>query len=329
MKDENLNKLLKKFGQTLKRVEFDFRSSFQQLRLSSIKVRNIEKLVVDHSMISKFCEIRFNRLNSFDVKYLENNDFNDFKVFIGRNGERLKDLSLGCGLSDEREFHLLDVITKCPNLVHLSIRYLPLITDKFAKHMRRIANECIQLKSLKINQKLNLNDIKDNDQFLSTLKHFKRLKRLDITVEIEEVLSKYTCTDMFTFEALEGFDELTHLNIKIRSPEWYIPIEFPETFLEGIDTYLPKLQSLTYSGIELSLSRASADILCRLSRLETIDLQIINKQKIPDYIESKLIEKCPKIKSIKLKHIEGHNTQIKINGKVIKGVLIDGTLYRF
>ena len=154
-------------------------------------------------------------------------------------------------------------------------------------------------------------------------------KRLHITIEIKEDLSKYTFTGLFSFEAFEGFDELTHLNIKIRSPQWYIPIEFPETFLEGIDTYLPKLQSLTYSGIELSVSRASADILCRLSKLETIDLQIINKQKIPDFIESKIREKCPKIKSIKLKHTEGHNTQIKIDGKVIKGVLIDGTLYRF
>ena len=160
MKDENLNKLLKKFGQTLKRVEFDFRYSSQQLMLSSIEVTNIEKLVVDHSIIAKLCELRFNRLNSFDINYLTNKDFNDFKVFIGRNGERLKHLSLGCGLSDEMQFHLLDIITKCPNLVHLSIRYLPLITDKFAKHLERIANECIQLKSLKINQKLNLNDIK-------------------------------------------------------------------------------------------------------------------------------------------------------------------------
>ena len=328
MIDENLNKLIKKYGQMLKYVEFNSHSSSLQLMLSSIKATNIEKVVVVNRMITKLCELRFNRLKSLEVRYLENKDFNDFKVFIGRNGERLKHLSIICGLSDEQHFHLLDIITKCPNLVHLSIRYLPLVTDKFEKHLRGIANECIHLKSLEINQDLNLNDIKDN-HFLSTLKHFKQLKRLDLTFEIKENLSKYTLTDLFTFAAFEGLHDLTHLNIRIRSPEWYIPMDFPETFLEGIDTYLPRLQSLTYSGIELRLSRASADILCRLSRLETIDLQIINKQNIAEFIETKLREKCPKIRSIKLKHTEGHKVQIKVNCKVIQGVLIDGTLYRF
>ena len=68
--------------------------------------------------------------------------------------------------------------------------------------------------------------------------------------------------------------------------------------LTDIELFLPKLTNLYFYPL-LCVSPSTPNILSRLSSLQTIDIIVDNKH-IGQQIGAKLLEKCPKIRDIRI-----------------------------
>ena len=75
-------------------------------------------------------------------------------------------------------------------------------------------------------------------------------------------------------------------------------LTLPEFILKDIDINLPKLQYLCLN-FELKATKWTADILCRLTKLQTLELYVENDEFVPMFV-SQLQQKCKSIKSIKI-----------------------------
>ena len=139
---------------------------------------------------------------------------------------------------------------------------MPQIFEALAKKFQRV--DCLRkLKSISI--ALTESDLR---QILPQLKAFPALKRLKI--------SDYTygnLNELFSFEAFEGLSNITHLTLRFDGM-------IKETILKDIDINLPNLKYLKFENIfEVSPEGVTqmADILSRLSRLQTLNLKIKRK----------------------------------------------------
>ena len=188
--------------------------------------------------------------------------------------------------------HLLSVIPKLENLVHLKIVSFPINDTPFETQFKEIALNCSQLKSLIFVYEFDLLYITSIDELMAPLRQFGRLKRLEIYL-VDDFTPEEI--EMFSFKAFKGFEELTHLLL------YFIhDLSADEKILTDIDIHLPKLQSLILYGICVKPTEWTADILSRLSALETIEMTVNDKSidlMIPQ-IKSKLIEKCKRIRKI-------------------------------
>ena len=102
---------------------------------------------------------------------------------------------------------------------------------------------------------------------------------------------------LFSFELFKGFSNITHLSL------WFnFRQTLKESILKEIDINLPKLQYLeikdrfdtTPEGVT-----QMADILSRLSRLETLKLRFKSAVNYKP-IEEQITKKCRKIKEIEI-----------------------------
>jgi hypothetical protein len=103
------------------------------------------------------------------------------------------------------------------------------------------------------------------------------------SIDFEEYLIKSLNT---------GFKNLTHLTLDFNN---YYKV-FSETFIEKIVINLPKLQNLIIKN-PLNVTKGTADVLSRLSKLETLELYIWKDSKL---FKNQIMKNCRKIKSIKL-----------------------------
>ena len=109
-------------------------------------------------------------------------------------------------------------------------------------------------------------------QFLSQLKAFPALKRLNLRFRFRynEVEDSINVKHLFLFALFNGFSNITHLSLGFNGTQILRQLKFKE-----IDINLPKLQCLEIMNI-LKLTpkgvQQMADILSRLSRLETLKL---------------------------------------------------------
>ena len=112
-----------------------------------------------------------------------------------------------------------------------------------------------------------------NDEFISVLKQFKQLKRLDLHSYYK---GRYESpVDYHPLEDFEELNGLTHLRIEIMVfAVQFIP---KEEILTNIDINLPKLQYLKINCPFIA-SEWSAKVLSKLSYLETIELKIRNQE---------------------------------------------------
>ena len=168
-----------------------------------------------------------------------------------------------------------------------------------------MAKKYPNLKRIQLILDISLENISDFEELMSSLKAFPHLKRLDITLGFE---SNFTFDKMFSFK---GFpQQLTHLSLDIKiknkcktfdsTSNKMIELTLTDTHLKGLIN-LPNLQYLRLSSpitTNKTGVRIIADILTRLSRLETIYLWFIPRIDCQP-IREKIIEKCPKIRTIK------------------------------
>ena len=103
--------------------------------------------------------------------------------------------------------------------------------------------------------------------------------------------------NQFSFELFKGFSNITHLNLLFEWTDY-----FKESILKEIDINLPKLQYLEIYDIFDTTPKGvtqMADILSRLSRLETLKLWFKSGVDFRP-IEEHITKKCRKIKEIKI-----------------------------
>ena len=169
--------------------------------------------------------------------------------------------------------------------------------------MQQIANNCQNLKSIDI-RFIDLNENLDIRQLLSHLKAFPALKRLHLwfKCDITPITDNIDVNQLFSFELFKGFSNITHLTIILETLGPFRRQTLKESIFKDIDINLPKLQYLKIL-IEFDTNpegvKQMADILSRLSRLETLKLKF---RKGIDFkpIEEQIIKKCRKIRKIKI-----------------------------
>ena len=218
---EDEKKFFQKFGHNLISLNI-----YTYIYWYFIKASNIEELTVS-CFDSQLNQIKFNRLKSFCVEILEEEDINSLKIFIENNTKTLKHLDINfqsvyemTDNSDNEEENveqrvenfneLLEVITKAKHLIHL--KFNSMITQKiFTNYWNRIAINCKQIKSLELYLKLDESH-RLNDEIFSTLKQFNRLKRLNL--KIIYCGRPPDGPNFKSFEDFKGLEGLTHLSVR-------------------------------------------------------------------------------------------------------------------
>ena len=238
---------------------------------------------------SHLYQTKFNRLKSVRI---EINQLDLFKLFIENNLNTLKYLDINikyininsCKINKKENVEmLLKIITISKNLIHLGIEInFELFDESFIDYWNEIAINCKQIKSLKLYFLVKQN-MRLNDEILSILKQFKRLKRLDLRlyyISLSERVSYYP------IKYFNGFEGLTHFSFELG----YFHNPMVETFLEDIDIIFPKLEYFTINYPFIA-SEWTAQMLSKISSLKTIELRIENFKIIPQ-IERQLTNNC-------------------------------------
>ena len=188
----------------------------------------------------------------------------------------------------------LDYISNLKNLIHFDFKN-NLANDKlFCDSLKRMANKCQKLKSIKCSFQTNL----EITQLLSPFKAFPALKRLNLTFYCYK--NVFDINEYFSFEAFRGLSNITHLTIYLCGKVSAIKANI----LNQILLILPKLRYFKlFSEITATPEQVTqmANILSRLLRLQTLKLFF---SECIDYneIKVKIREKCRKIRAIEIKH---------------------------
>ena len=181
------------------------------------------------------------------------------------------------------------------NLIDLALRFpYNHVFEGMCYSLKQIANKCPKLKRIVFHSQFILKDISEVKQLFQLLEAFPSLKRLDINFKDRTCFQ--TTNQWFSFELFKGFpQQLTHLDLRFCGHQTNASIH------KDIDIYLPKLQYLSFHSpvkIDQKGMTQMATILSRLSRLQTIRVKFDREV---DYqpMKAMIIEKCPKIKTIK------------------------------
>ena len=322
LSEENLQNILLKYSLNFDSVYFqyseysqylpDFAERFQQL-FSSIKESNIKKLM-SFNQLPELISIKFNRLTTFEL-YDIVCDLDKLKIFFEAN-KSIKYLKFNyTGYKHVDYFkRFLRLTSLLPNLIHLRFKTINFGFNEevISEEITQLALNCKHLKSIECCIVLRMSKFTTIRELLTPLRQFKQLRRLELYFFGDDFMmnpgsshQKLRKTlDLFdSFEAFEGFEDLTHLTVCLKVPKNYSK-PFPESILKDIDINLPKLQYLSLY-FDLKASEWTADILCRLTRLQTLELNMRDFDLLYDYsIEpnfvSELQPKCKKTQKCKV-----------------------------
>ena len=172
--------------------------------------------------------------------------------------------------------------------------WLTQILDTLAEKSEKL--NCFQkLKSLSI--AFSETDLKE---FLPELKAFPALKTLKLWTDINEWVyfdQVINFSKLFSFEAFKGLSNITHLTLHLNLRK-YFNETLNEDIIKEIDIYLPNLQYLEIKDVFHTTPEGvtqMADILSRLSRLETLKLKFKPGVDFKQ-IEEQITEKCRKLR---------------------------------
>ena len=227
-------------------------------------------------------------------------DLDKLKIFFEAN-KSIKYLTFSHIIINDVDYFkkVLRLTSLLFNLIDLSFKtsYFGFNEEVLAEEVTQLALICKQLKSIECSIVLRISKFTTIRELLSPLRQFKQLRRLKINFTGDNHDNFDNSSKLFdSFEAFEGFEDLTHLTVCMLYNSDYLA--FPESILKDIDINLPKLQYLCLN-FTLEATKWTADILCRLTRLQTIELNIENELLGPQFV-SQLQQKCKKFKSIKL-----------------------------
>ena len=197
-------------------------------------------------------------------------------------------------------YESLKNISNLKHLIHFQFVYLLENNKQFCDLFKKMANNCLNLKSIVC--RFNVNQNSDIRQFFSQLKAFPALKRLNLRfffINNEGTFNSIDVNQLFSFELFKGFSNITHLTLCFG-----LRHTLKKSILKDIDINLPKIQCLNILDIfdtnpeEVKLV---ADILSSFSRLESIKLKF---RPAVDFkpIEGQITKKCRKIREIEIKN---------------------------
>ena len=300
--DKNIKKFQQKFGQKIKFWDnFKDGSSFNLFP-------NIEKLLAYYNPEFKqsLPQLKLKQLTELRIG-LEEGEEHMVKTCVD-TFPTLKhfDLNIRSKKFDSL-YSSLDYISNLKHLIHFGFGELfGHKINLFSDSLKRMANKCQKLKSFEFRFQ-NTSETSLVMQLFSTLMTFPALKRLilsfdyDLNLDINPNISKtiFDSTNVFPFEAFKRLPNITHLTLQFNT---IIDLNI----FRDIDINLPKLQYLAFNDdIDATPEEVTqmADILSRLSRLQTLKLVFSNGIDFNE-IEAKIREKCRKIRTIHIKHRE-------------------------
>ena len=237
-----------------------------KLVLPQLKLKQLTKLNmhIGEAEMVKTCVDTFPTLKHFDLQ------------FRGQNSDSI--------------YSSLDYISNLKNLIHFGFSNNYGNNNKlFCDSLKRMANKCQKLKSIECSFNIN-SDLK---QLLSPFEAYPALKRLNL-----KLCGNF---EIFSFEAFKGLSNITHLTLNFHS---YSIESTRANILTDIDIHLPELQYFEMKNkIDATQEEFTqmADILSRLSRLQTLELMLKKTVNYEEF-EVKIREKCREIRTINLKH---------------------------
>lgn len=246
-----------------------------------------------YSLTSKeLIECKFNNLRKLWI-YFWDNEY-DFQTFVDHN-KSLTHLYVSVFISDEKAVQkTLKAIPSLKNLIHLQIwTEMSLNLKCFESSLKRIAVNCVHLKSIECHLRIDSKNASNPRHLLSSLESFERLKRLNLFISYANDFD-IPNTKIFSFDSFKMFGRLTHLTLKFL----YLRYDINDSVLQNIDKTLPRLQYFRLPN-NLNVTEDIAHIFGRLSRLETIKIKITDNS-IREFFEALLKSKCPKIRTIDL-----------------------------
>ena len=279
---------------------------------------NIEKIEMNCEMSDDYTSI---------IPHLKLAKLKQFQIVIAQGQEHLLHIvidrfptltHLNIVFTSEDENAIYKSLKNIPNLKHLihfkfNYNYYRIDSlgsnNRFCGLLKQMANKSQSLKSIDCGFSFN-DQNSDINQLLLQLKAFPALKRLNLWLvwlndEEEDIID---INDTFSFKLFKGLSNITRLSLRFGSDQ-----DLNESILKDIDIYLPKLQYLEISEVTPFIDTTPegvtqmADILSRLSRLETLKLKFHRdfmfdpkfKYKLRQ-IKEQITKKCRKIKTLEI-----------------------------
>ena len=309
----NLDQLLEKFGSRFVYLDFtkcnpnNLPPEESDIMSNKIKTSKVETIIID-SIDSKFSDINFNNLKALKVKRLKYEDLDHLRVFINKNGQSISNIKIICGYMTNAitASYIFNMVVKLPSLVRLSLNVndFECDSDLIERRFKQISLNCQQLECIEL---LISKDLANH--FLSSLKHLKSLKRLNLQYFNRQYFNNHSQRErdraslarslkLFTFECLRGCPLLESVSLAL--PDITQPIA--DTIFIDIDIYLPKLKSLTISGVSIDISKWTAHALSRLSDLKTIEMKLSKNafKFVRDYTKSKITNNCKRLQNMRI-----------------------------
>ena len=253
----------------IKITDRDDYSIIPQLKLDNLKQLDLDFQLVEENLLQKVIDT-FPTLTHLNV------------YFVGEKKNAI--------------YKSLENISNLKHLIHFCFYVEFLESNKlFCGLLEQMSNICQNLMSIECCFVINNNF--DLSQLFSQLKAFPALKRLNLRLRSANNVNVY---QLFSFELFKGFSNITHLSLCFN---WRKILK--ESILKEIDIHLPKLQ---YLQIEYRFNSTPeevtqmADILSRLSRLETLKMKFKSGVDFKP-IEEEITKKCRKIRKIQISNI--------------------------
>ena len=292
--DRNLREFHRRFGTKIK-CSRSFRQLFELSRFPNIeKIEIKSEKLINGSIIP---QLNLAKLRDLRLVFDQGQE-HMLQTFID-TFPTLTHLKVCFSSRDENAIYKsLKNISNLKHLIHFHCIELCNNNNRIHGLIDQMANNCLNLKS--IGCRYNLRQNSDISQLLSQLISFPALKRLNLFVMFFNNRDEFDINvnvNQFSFELFKGFSDITHLSLCFH---WKQILK--ESILKEFDINLPKLQYLEIDGRFHTTPegvKQMADILSRLSRLETLKLYFISGV---DYnpIEEQITEKCRKIRKIQL-----------------------------
>ena len=297
--DENIEEFQQKFGP---KINFTYFKKPNKYDLSRKITKIIEPYLKSESN-KPFSRLKLNNLKKLEMNFLNGEEdmiktcidtFPTLTHFSINRKSECKDENV---ISSRQSISVLKFISNLKIIKHFGFDNVFIKSHKnlklFCDSLKPMINKCQKLKSIEFGFEID-SEISDIRPLITVFVAFRQLKRLSLNFIIHK---DFDINELFSFEAFKGLSNITHLTLDFAD---YLSLNF----FKDIDIFLPKLQCLYFEDVINATPEEVtqiADILSRLSRLQTLKL-LINKKVDYKEIEVKIREKCRKIRSIDLKH---------------------------